>query len=865
MNKYVKTFLGSLIVIVPALLAIGWLFNNLSGKSFYPTSGQIAVSGLKQQVRVYFDDYGVPQVLAQNEEDAFFTQGYLHAQDRLFQMDLSRRVAEGRLSEIFGRDVMDFDKLFRTIGIGRFCYNWYANISPKSKAVLESYTEGVNKFIDTYYKNLPVEFDALNYRPEPWKPEHSLMLGRLMAWDLNIAWYTDYIIGEMVNKVGLEKTSEVFPDTNITIFKKPPPVVEDTASSEETGAIQYLKDVSSLGKNFFTTNENYRKFFNINASHTGSNSWVISSDKSAYGKPILANDPHLALQAPSRWYEVYLKGGNVDVRGMSFPGIPGIVIGNNRYISWGLTNLMNDDNDFIILNRDSTDNTKYIYNNQLHSIDSIKEKIYIKDSVEVEFIIRTTKIGPVISDLSIRGFADYTPATNDLLKNKLMTFKWTGYEQSDEVLCFYNINTSKSWENFKDALKDFCTPAQNFLYADIYGNIGYHAAGKIPIRKTSDNNSYIFPMAEPIEWTGFVEFDKMPNVYNPKEGYIITANTNPFEWLKETKITPETKNSGNTKNSKDSSLKPDLKEVRGPLENYYISYLWEPASRFNRIKEFISSKTIFDFDDFRLIQNSYESPYAREISKYISGAYKDKNISEPNIKWCIERFNIWNGDMLSDESISSVYNTFLVYLIKNIYEDELGKNVFDDFLTIQNIPYRSLELILKQNDNVWFDNVNTKPKETRDDILQLSLEQAVEYLKTRFTNPDINTWHWGELHKVKIRHPLGMIEALDKTFNIGPWGIGGDQTSPNNTEYHFKDVIKDGNYNVVVGASMRMIINMADVEHPFTINSTGQSGQPVHSNYKDQTRMWMFAEYKNNTMSELEMLDKKYNLLILTP
>lgn len=844
MNKYVKTFLGWIIILLPVLLAIGWLFNTLSEKSFYPASGNITVEGLKQPVRVYFDDFGVPQVIAQNEEDVFFTMGYMHARDRLFQMDLSRRVAEGRLSEIFGSNAMDFDKLFRTIGIARFCYSWYNNIDPKSKQMLESYTKGVNKFIETYYKNLPVEFDALNYRPEPWKPENSLMLARLMAWDLNIAWYTDYILGEVVTKAGIEKTADIFPDTNITIYKKPEPVAEDSTTNEETGSINYLKDVAVLGKDLFTSNESYRKFFNINVSHTGSNSWVVSGDKSAYGKPMLANDPHLALQAPSRWYEMYLKGGDLEVRGMSFPGVPGIVIGNNRFISWGLTNLMNDDNDFVILTRDSSDNNKYIYNNQSHSLDSIVEKIYIKDSAEVEYIVRTTKTGPVVSDLKTRGFADYPPNENGPLKNKLMTFLWTGYEQSDEVLCFYNLNKSKNWEDFKTALKSFNAPAQNFIFADINGNIGYHAAGKIPIRKTSDNNSYIFPNGAPVEWTGFIDFDKLPNVYNPKEGYIVTANTNPFEWLKE---------------SSDSKNPKELKD------KYYISYLWEPASRFNRINSFIKSKTIFDFDDFRLIQNSFESDYAKNIAQYIIAAYKNNTASNPDIQWCAERFKGWNGDMLPNESIGSVYNTFLVYLIKNTFNDELEDDVFTDFISIQNLPYRSLELILKQPENSWFDNINTTKKETRDDIIRLSLEQAIEYLKTKFTNPDINTWHWGELHKLKIRHPLGIIEALDKTFNIGPYPVGGDQTSPNNTEYQFKNVIRDGNYNVVIGASMKMIVNMADVDNVYTINSTGQSGQPIHQNYKDQTRMWLFGEYKNNTMSELEMLDKKYKLLTLNP
>ncbi len=838
MNKYVKTFLGIIIVAIPVLIVLGVVFNNLSKRSFYPDSGEIAVTGLKQSVKLYFDDYGVPQIYAQNEEDAYFTLGYVHARDRLWQMDLTRRVAEGRLSEIFGSTAIEFDKLFKTIGIYRFAYTWLNSLSPKSKEVLTSYTLGINSFIESHYNNLPVEFDALNYKPEPWKPENTLMLARMMAWDLNIAWYTDYILGEVLTKAGIEKTAAIFPDTNITIYIKPEPVETDSTQPEafNMDGSGYLKDVSAMGKGFFDMNEGYRKFLGINVSHTGSNSWVVSGSRSIYGKPILANDPHLALQAPSRWYEVRLKGGELDLRGMTFPGIPGVVIGSNKFISWGLTNLMNDDNDFVILNLDSADNGKYTYGKQVFAIDTIKEKIYVKDSMETDFVIRTTKIGPVVSDLRFHGFADMDENPEDPYKDKLMTFRWTGFELSDEINCFYGINHAKNWDEFRNALKDFSAPAQNFIYSDIYGNIGYQAAGKVPIRKTAAVNNFIFPSAEEVEWTGFVDFDKMPQVYNPKEGYIVTANTDPFGWMKDVK------------------------------DKFYISYLWEPSSRFDRITKFIDSKTLLDLDDFRLLQNSTESPYAKNITKDIyTDCYENSSPGNSDIVWAVERLRSWNGDMSPNEPVGSVYNTYLVFLIKNIFRDELGENVFNDFLAIQNIPYRSLELIMKQKDNIWFDNINTPKIETRSDIVKESIAQAIEFLRQKFPNNDINTWHWGEIHTVKFFHPLGIVEALDNTFNIGPFECGGDQTTVNNTEYRFSDVIKEGKYRVVVGASMRMMINMADIEHPLTINSTGQSGQPVNDHYSDQARMWHFGEYKTNTMSEVEMIDKRFSLLNLLP
>ncbi len=226
MNKYVKGTIGTLIIVIPAVLLLGFLFKQLTHKSFYSNSGSVNVKGINSQVKIYSDDYGVPHVIASNDEDMYFALGYMHAQDRLWQMDLTRRVAEGKLSEIFGSSTIKFDKLFKTIGINRFAYKWYQNISPESKKILIAYSNGVNSFIEKHYNKMPIEFDLLNYKPMPWQPEHSLMVTRMMGWDLNLAWYSDYIFGELADKVGLEKLSDIFPDSSIAIFKKP--VLKDT-------------------------------------------------------------------------------------------------------------------------------------------------------------------------------------------------------------------------------------------------------------------------------------------------------------------------------------------------------------------------------------------------------------------------------------------------------------------------------------------------------------------------------------------------------------------------------------------------------------------------------------------------------------
>ncbi len=841
MNKFLKTFLGIAVIIIPLAVLFLFIFNGMSKKSFYPVQGETTVQGLNSPVKIYFDDYAVPHIFAENERDMYFTMGYMHAQDRLWQMDITRRVAEGRLAEIMGGGVLEFDKLFRTIGINKFAYRWYENISPKSKEILAYYTDGVNKFIDTHYKNLPVEFDALNYKPEPWKPQQSLMIARLMGWDLNIAWYTDYVLGEIVNKVGLEKAGEIFPDTTFSLFKRPIDTlaVEDTSKSvsENSAPVLRLRQTAALGQGFFDSYQNYRSYFNINCSHTGSNAWVISGAKSLTGKPILANDPHLGFQAPSKWYELDMNSGQTAVRGMSIAGVPGIVIGNNRFISWGITNLMNDDNDFIILQKDSVNANKYYYKNQPYTLDSVVEKIGVKDSVEADYTVKMTKIGPVISGLNERGFAGYgNPDKENAYKDKLMTFRWTGFEYSDEVNTFYKLDNARTWDEFKEGLKDFSVPASNFVYADVGGNIGYHAAGKIPERRTPNNTSYIFPSSGELDWDGFVDFDRLPNDYNPKEGYIASANTNPFDILK-----------------------------TEPKNRYYIGYLWEPSSRYDKIKNWLDGKSKLDIDEFQLMQMNYESPYAKEIGVYIEEAYKNYSGNDNDIKWCIERFKNWDGEMKPSNPLGSVYNAFFTYLLRNTYLDQLGDKVFYDFLIVQNIPYRATLNLLRNGKSIWFDNINTAAVEKRNDIIRKSLQDALVFLRTKFSNQDINTWDWGEIHKAKFRHPLGIVPAFDKIFNIGPFDVGGDQTTINNSEYSFNEVMKNGDFTNILGPSMRIIVSMADPERSLSVNTTGQSGQPLHPNYQDQARLWQFGEYKYNTMSQLEMIAKEYKLLTLLP
>jgi penicillin amidase len=643
-------------------------------------------------------------------------------------------------------------------------------------------------------------------------------------------------MGEMIDKVGLEKISGVFPDSTISLYKKEPPVIDTlkTDSLKPLSLREGSSQMSVLGRDFFDANKHYREFFNLGFDFSGSNCWAVSGQRSESGKPILANDPHLIFMAPSRWYEVQLRDGDMDVTGMSFAGCPGIAIGHNRSVCWGITNLMNDDDDFIIYDKVPGDITGYKYKNQNFHLDSLIEKIQVKDSAEIYYTIKYTVQGPVISDLKKRSLVD-PGGKDDFYKDKIMTFRWTGFETSDEIFSFYRINKAKNWDEFREALKDFGTPGLNFIYADTAGNIGYHAAGKIPVRKTN-SYGYIYPSTDEPEWTGFIEFDRMPSMFNPKEGYLATANTNPFEWMK-----------------------TDTKS------RFYISYGWAPSSRLDKINEYLKIRNRYNVDEFKLLQLDNVSPYAKRITGYIIEAFKGYRTDNREILSALDRLRTWKNDLDKNEPVSAIYNEFLVKLLKNLFLQKFGERTFDDFLLICNLPLCMTERVLSDTSSGWLDYIGGSYREKRDVVIRQSLIEALETLNTRYKNTSLDEWRWGDLHKVKFIHPMGMVSALDKTFNIGPYEVGGDQTTVNNSTYSFVDAYRNDNYDDILGPSIRMITDLADMNHTYSINSTGQSGQPLHPNYEDQSRLWLFGDYKIEVMNESEMKNDKYKLLQLIP
>ena len=811
MRKWKKIFIGLFLTFLVTFIIAGWIFFNMLNSSLPQYFGEIHSNKINSTIEVYRDSFAVPYIIADNDEDAAFALGFLHAQERMFTMDLIRRAGDGRLSEILGEKAIPFDKMFRTVGISRNIKKNLYRYDSNVMKILQAYSNGVNTFLKERKGNYGIEFDVLGYQPEDWKPLHSLIVIKMMAWELNISWWTDLSFAELIQKLGTEKVLEILPDYPQNALT----IIADN-----------FKHLPLINSSLVETDKAFRSFIGWTGTHIGSNNWVVNDNKSVSGKPIIANDPHLAFSAPGKWYAAVIISKDWNAAGVTLPGVPGVVIGKGDNISWVLTNVMNDDSDFYVEKLDSS-KTKYLMDGQWQNLKIIKDTIKVKDGKDFAMEIKETHRGPIISNIHPYKFI----YNKDDLDIPSISLRWSGNEFSDEMLAFYKINKAKNWNEFKDGVKYFGIPGQNFVYADAQGNIGYVMGARIPIRN-SNNPTLVFDgTTSENDWKGFVPPQEIPTILNPAENFIASANNK------------------------------TLKDFK-----YHISNLWEPSSRIDRIRELLTYKEKHSPDDFKNYQMDNNSPYARKIVPYLINSFEGIKVKDKNLNISLELFRKWNFEMDKYSQTPAIYSVFLKYLLKNIYYDEMGDDLYNRFVFLANVPYRSLLQILEKPESVWFDDIKTSKKEKREEILRKSLSDALNYLEENFGN-DLTNWQWGRMHKVTFKHSFsGNFSLLDKYINIGPFEVGGDGTTINNTEYPFAKSIeeismfKHDEFDNVLGPSMRYVYDFANPDEFYLILTTGQSGNLMSDNYKDQSQSWLKGKYMKIRTDE-ESIRKNKNLM----
>ncbi len=769
------------IVIVVFILAIGlYLFLR---NSLATIEGKLNVTGLISEVQVIRDDKGIPKIIAQNESDLYRAQGFIHAQDRLFQMDLARRQASGRLSEVVGKAAIENDKKFLIFSLRRAAEKSYEIYSEEAKKVLQNYADGVNAYIE-YAKSknkLPYEFTLLGYQPEQWTPIDSLTIGKYMAYDLGGHWSYQAFNNWTLNHLGVEKFKEL-----------------------NSIAVQEDKDIEEIIK----VNQNQSALIDEKTAlyetphiDNGSNNWVVSGNKTESGKPLLADDPHLSLSTPSIWYQMSLQAPSVHVSGVIFAGIPGIILGNNEDIAWGVTNYGPDVQDLYIEKQNPQNKNQFEYDGEYYDAEVVKYDLKVKGQESIPYEIIYTKNGPVISDiLKVENKA--------LTGNTLFSMRWTANEPTKELEAILTLNKAKDWDSFEKGLEEFKAPAQNFVFADNKGNIAFKSNGSIPIRKKGNGVLPVPGYLSEYSWSGYIPFNELPEINNPESGFIATANTN---------TTPE--------------------------YDRFVSNVWSQPYRKARIDEVLNSKNKLTYQDMQSLQMDIKNLYAEEfLDKMIENT--DKNEIKKEV---FDILSNWNRNDDKDLAAPLIFHNWMIKLREVTFRDEMDKNVYKFMPHKEHYSDELLrKVLLRGEDSLIYRN---GIKHT----LTTSLSETIDDL-TKKHGSDISKWKWGNGHKLSFKHSLTTaVPILGVFLNPKEIPISGSRITVQAASHNEQGLVNHG-------ASWRYVYDFKD-DSGYHIVGPGQSGHFMSSFYKNQVENWANGTYTKQSL-KLEASGKK---LILQP
>ncbi|WP_422380470.1 penicillin acylase family protein [Marinicellulosiphila megalodicopiae] len=743
------------------------------------------MKGLLKDVRVIRDENAIPHIFANNDLDAFQALGYLHAQDRMWQMEFQRRLGQGRMSEILGVNSLLIDRYMRTLGLYRSAKSAVSHLDTQAAASLNAYVNGVNEWINSA-QVLPVEFKIFGIEPQQWAPEDSIVLMKMMALNLGFNYQQELVLDLLIKEIGKEKAYELFPN-----YPKDSATITTQEPATESLSVNSEIELLSIHKNL---QDSYRMGFE----GLGSNAWTISGEHTQSGQPLLAADPHLGTEIPSIWYLAELSGERLHVTGATYPGLPFVWLGHNNNIAWGGASLTADVQDLYIEKLNPLNENQYEFNGQWVDMEVIDEYIKVKqdfpemlrDAIPpLKWQVRTTKNGPLLSDGV--GTAEMP-----------ISLKWTALTKNDTSFnSFMKLNYASNWTEFKQALTGFVAPALNFVYSDVEGNIAYIAAGKVPIRNKGDGRLPVIGWTGEYDWNGFIPLDEMPQVLNPKSGYIVAAN-----------------------NKAHSDEYP-----------YLISNDWAPPYRADRIEElltqFIANKTKLTVKDFQLMQGDVTSLQVREILPFLQ-ALEPK--SERQV-YAVNLMKQWDGVLTQDSEAAAIYQIWLRHFNHLIVSDELRGNLLTDwrlaelFKVIGDFrPVFIKQNLIQDEDSQlsdWCDHIRTKPIENCEKQVLESLTEAVVEL-SRYVGKDKT---WGGIHSAHYPHQAFVgFPILDLVFDREVSTSGGAYTI-NNTKWTWS---QSNAYRQIAGASYRQVIDLGNWNNSGFINNTGQSGN-ILSEYYD--------------------------------
>jgi penicillin G amidase len=799
-----KLRLASVLVLAILICCVGVRPHRAQQSTPAEPAGQtMKLPSLRDAVTIRRDERGIPYIEATNDDDLYFAQGYATASDRLWQMDLLRRTVRGDLAEIFGQAALGEDKRHRTFGFARVIDETAAHLPANLSVALNAYARGVNAYIDSHQgQSLPPEFLILQYKPRPWTPADSLAVGKLLSEYLSLSWQFD-ILREAMAKLPKEKRDALLPETS-------PLDVFVVGNDKTARRIRSQNSASTISEALLSQVSDSLAAERRSLEHLGfptraaesieaSNNWVVSGKRTVSGKPLLANDPHIPAAAPGVWHLVELSAPGMHVAGVTFPGAPGVVLGHNDYIAWGATNLGPDVQDLYVETFDKNNPQRYMTPSGWREAEICHEQIKVRKgfgSPEIEtqtFDVTLTRHGPIIFEQDSKRYA----------------LRWTALDPATmESAGLFDANRAHNWKEFTEALSHYSGPTQNFIYADVAGHIGYYGAGRIPTRKSGDGSLPYDGSTDDGEWTGYIPFDKLPHVYDPSSGMIITAN----------------------------------QRVAGAGYPYFLSHVWAQPYRARRIFDLLSAKPKLSVDDFRRIQGDVYSFAGVNFAQAAVKALKSQSPADEKLKSLLADFEKWDGMLSADSRTAPLVMQMRLAFRQRILTAALGADLAKSYGWPEADTF--IDRVLDTQPREWL------PKEFAGyaDLFRAAYGDAREAL-TKAIGPDDSKWTWGNLNKARFPHPLAQAPLIGLQFTIPPIPQNG----------------AGGTVNVGANVSMRFIADTSDWDNTRHGVPLGESGLPNNPHWKDQLDDWRNVNPRAFAFSKSEVAKATKEILTLEP
>lgn len=763
-------------------VTLGYAFIIVAGAVAEP----VALDGLSAPVDVDYDDHGVPHIFASKWLDAIRVLGYVHATDRLWQMDMSRRVASGTLAEILGKDQLDDDILVRRLGIRRTCQQFLASdrCPDEMRVELDAYCAGVNARIAVVgHDGLPVQFQLMGYEPAPWEPVDCIIFGKYMGWD-QAGTDDDLWFGMLVEKLGADTVNELWPlDRPYEI-----PAVKTQINRSEVGQFDVAKldPVPNAAAAYEAAMNALEGVVPHHTGAFGSNNWAVSGSKTRSGKPILCSDPHLGFSLPSIWYTCHLSAEGRNVAGVTFAGCPSVIIGHNDHLGWGITNMQSDQVDYFVETIDENDPLKYLHRGEWKTMERVTETISVKGEDPYTLNIDSTVHGPVISR-----------------EVRTITMDWTGLGVTTDGLAIWQFGRATNLDEWLDALDYLVTPCLNMAYADAEGNIAMHPSGALPLRTHGQGRIPMDGASGENDWAGMIPRSKMPLALNPDEGFVVSANGRPSP-------------------------------VGYP---FYLGYQWDPSCRVRRINDMLRAASDLTIQTMAPIQNDTHDKFAETFLPVFIPVMERSTLDDPFAYKVLAAVSQWDYVADGDSIGTIIWMRWMSAYRKAVWDDEWtsrgikmpggswgfsGDNKREPMLEV-------LEYITREMPgSIWFDDRITPEREERDEIIERAFVQALAGLREDLGD-DLTQWAWKNFNILKIRSMTGIPELArtggpvpGDTFTVNPGSEGG---------------------NVGGGASWRMIVDFGDTTTSVGVYPGGQQEDFNSPLYDDQMAVWAAGEY----------------------